>query len=95
MLTVADLLKVLNRIPAWGRLVTLPDKVEAMDRRIAELESQVFKGRNGSHQMCPKCRKHTLEFMHRKPHPIYGKIGVQEEHFKCSECGFSTKRHAS
>ncbi|GMR17679.1 MAG: hypothetical protein BMS9Abin33_0072 [Gammaproteobacteria bacterium] len=95
MLTVADLLKVLNRIPAWGRIVTLPDKVEALERRLASLERKTYKGDAKSAELCPKCSQYTFELKSRNPHPIYGKIGVQEEHYKCSECGFSRTRHGN
>lgn len=39
MISVDDVLKILDRIPIWKNLAALPAKVAALEKRVAELET--------------------------------------------------------
>jgi hypothetical protein len=40
MSALEELLKLLNQIPAWKRMSELPDRVDTLEKRLAELEKQ-------------------------------------------------------
>jgi len=39
MMVVDDILKILERIPLWKKLTALPTRVDALEKRLAELEA--------------------------------------------------------
>lgn len=77
MLSPKDILDVLDRWKDWKRMREAPDKIEALEARIAALEA---KPRG---ELCPHCDKPTLR---PRGHPdIKGNV-VAQSHI-CSECG--------
>ena len=52
MISVSDVLGVLNQIAEWKKLKALPEKVEALEAKIARLESLI---QNPPPLKCPSC----------------------------------------
>lgn len=93
MLSVDDLLKILDRIPLWKKLVNMLNKVEDLEKRVEKLEkllqqqSSEFTEVNGllwkknsKFPFCPKCKTVMSKF------PPSGK----PLHWVCGSCGLST-----
>ena len=85
MLTISDILKLLDKIPIWNQLKNLPAKVEKLELRIAELENPQPKSQ---HDQCPKCHDYSFELISSEPHPDFGEMGVKNRLYRCSNCDF-------
>ena len=87
---IEDIMKALDRIPAWKRLVALPPEVERLQQRVAALEAQLAPATG---DRCPKCRAMTFTLVESKPAPgALGKLGAMDDHFACTSCGYTDKR---
>lgn len=95
MLSVDDLLKILDRIPYWKKLISMLNKVEELEKRVEELEKLLqqknnefteFNGllwkKNTKFPFCPKCKTVMSKF----PSSGFGK----PLHWACDSCGLST-----
>lgn len=92
MLSVSDILKLLDKIPVWQRLSRLPGEVEELRRRVDALEG---KGqRIDAANLCPICEVGTLKVKKVTPHPHFGEMGVQIRHLHCNNesCSHAEER---
>jgi hypothetical protein len=80
---VDDILKALDRIPAWKRLQELPSEVEGLKARIAVLEEKL--GDTWPPDICRRCGKRALRLWYTMPQP--NDQGYMVEDWKCEECG--------
>jgi hypothetical protein len=51
-ITVKDVLELLDRIPVWRAMKELPDRVEALEARLCDLEAKLAKAPG---EACPFC----------------------------------------
>lgn len=80
MSTVESILRLLEKWPAWKRMTATPDRVDALEKKIAELEERL---RRAPGEACPRCG--TLEYRTRE---IVGSV-----HFiQCGDCGLQEER---
>jgi len=84
MISISDMLNILDKIPIWKQLKALPAKVEALEKRIAELESKP----SSNDDICPKCKQKTFELISSQKDETFGELGVYERLYRCSSCGF-------
>ena len=85
-----DVMKALDRIPVWRRLQQLPDRADALERRIAALEEQL-KPATGS--KCPSCGVMAFKLVKSTPAPEpWGSAGARQDHLHCQSCGYSDIR---
>jgi len=87
MISVSDLLKILDKLKIWKELKALPAKVAELEARISTLENS--KKTNNDAEFCPKCRANTMEFISSEPDPIFGECGLYNRTYKCPTCGTS------
>ncbi|MCH4582520.1 hypothetical protein [Achromobacter xylosoxidans] len=87
MSLLSELNSLLEKIPLWKRLNSVPKEIDELKERIARLEAAVNGG--GSGDICPKCRKPTFELTDTAPDPTFGDLGVQRRTYRCSSCGHS------
>lgn len=85
---VGDIAKLLEKIPAWRKLTTLPEQIEKLQQRIANLERQI---EGGVGEKCPSCGKLSFLVASSRPHPRLGSKGAIERTFICRECAFKEK----
>jgi hypothetical protein len=86
-LTVKDLLALLEKLPSWKDIAAAPGRIDALEQRIAELETKLAR-RPG--ETCPSCGE--LEFRVEKSVPA-GSFkeqaeGRRDRHMHCAACGF-------
>lgn len=84
-----DIMKTLERIPVWKRLATLPDEVEALNKRIAALEEKLAPATG---KRCPVCDALSLKVISSSPHPEFGFAGVKQDKMRCGSCGHEETR---
>lgn len=73
---VDDVLKVLDRIPIWKRLNDVPDEIDDLTRRVAELENKL--GGKWPADVCRFCGERSVRMVYS---------ALSKEEWKCQECG--------
>lgn len=81
-----DVMKALERIPAWKRVTALPDEVAQLQKRVAQLEQRIAPA---SGDACPSCRTMNFSLIEsRRAAPPWGDMGAMEDVFRCSRCNY-------
>jgi len=80
-----DILSILDKIPIWKRVQETPSRVDALEKRIADLESQLGRAPG---QACPSCGALEFRVTSSKPHPELGDFGAKNVTRKCGGCSF-------
>lgn len=81
-----DVLAFFGAVPKWMRVGKTPDRLDELEKRVAELE-KLLERRPG--EGCPRCGERTYRVMESKPAPRpFDKAGHRDLHMKCSSCGF-------
>jgi len=90
---IEDVMKALERIPAWKRISGLPAEVDQLQARIAALEARLSPATG---EICPKCRepRFMLESSGPEPGP-FGALGARIHTYRCSACGYEDIRPAT
>ena len=84
-----DIMKTLERVPAWKRMVALTEQVDKLEKRVADLEAKL--GPKPGEE-CPKCGERSLKLISSAPHPDFGFAGVKLDQIKCTECSYEESR---
>ena len=87
MISVSDILKLLDQVPIWKKLSGLPARLDELERRVKDLEGAL--AARPARDACPRCGG-ALEIERDEPHPTFGMMGVRNRHLACSICGFRT-----
>jgi hypothetical protein len=89
MISVSDILKVLDQIPIRKHVRELPKRMEALEKRVAELEAGARKTIPPGRE-CPKCGQ-AMTVVREGPDVVLGRAGVMNHILECA-CGFRTER---
>lgn len=82
MISVSDILGVLDRIPIWKQIKTLPARVEALEKEVAELKA-------GSAEACPYCGARQWFLVDSTTDETFGILGGTRDTYTCKSCGKS------
>jgi hypothetical protein len=81
-----DVIKALERIPAWKRMQDLPQQVSQLQARVAALEAELAPATG---DQCPKCRSMSFMLDRTEPQPPpWGEMGEMQDVRICSSCGY-------
>jgi uncharacterized protein with PIN domain len=81
-----DVIRALERIPAWKRLNQLPDEVAALRARV-ELLERAGTQRTPQADECPRCHSLTWRLLREEPEPEpWGSMGARQTVWACSTC---------
>ena len=58
----------------------------------AQLKEELTKLKSSDGFKCPSCASMAFKIISTKPHPTFGRLGVQERKHKCSSCGFEESK---
>jgi|GEM_PF-1106514 len=89
MISLSDIVKLLEQVPLWKRLKELPGRVEALEAKVAELERTL--AARPAADRCPKCQEADLKLASERPHPTFGRHGARLRKLRCVGCGFETE----
>lgn len=81
-----DVIKALERIPAWKRLNTLPEQISTLEARVRQLEEKLVPA---SGNRCPSCGVMAYRLVLSRPEPPpWGEMGAMEDVHRCSSCSY-------
>ena len=85
-----DVIKALERIPAWKRMLTMQNELADLQARVKMLETRLA---SATGEQCPKCRSMSFTLVNSTPAPPpWGELGVRQDHYLCSACGYTDLR---
>jgi hypothetical protein len=93
LISVSDILKILEQIPVWKALVSLPKRLGELEGRMKALED----GRAGAPNRapgpkeCPKCGA-TMRVEREEAHRTFSSAGVKNHFLTCDACGNEAER---
>ncbi|WP_321968872.1 coiled-coil domain-containing protein [Paraburkholderia tropica] len=90
MALLEDIIKTLERIPGWKRISAAPDKLDALEKRVQDLEAQLSQAGG---EICPICRKAAFKVIKSVPHPDFDFAGTKLDTMKCSACSHEETRN--
>lgn len=82
-----DILAILDKVPVWKRVQAAPERIDALEKRLAELEAKLLRAPG---QACPSCG--ALEFrvtssaVSKGP---FGRLGAKDVTRTCGACNFT------
>jgi predicted nucleic-acid-binding Zn-ribbon protein len=83
---LSELNTLLEKIPLWSKLQSVPSEVADLRARVEALEAAINTTAGGK---CPKCGKMTFRLDHTEADPMFGNMGVQRDVYVCSSCNYS------
>jgi len=97
LISVSDILKILDQVPIWKTVKELPKRVEALEKANAELEAKlklIGAAPPKAHgQICPACGEPAVRRKSSQPHKgHFADMGVRDEIWTCEICGDSETR---
>jgi ribosomal protein S27AE len=93
MVVVGDIVELLKRWDRWRRIDETPERVDTLEKRIAELEAKLQRAPG---EACPKCGEWEFRTASTSPAggPLAG-MGALNRELKCGACGYTeTHREA-
>ena len=89
MISVSDILSLLDRAPIWKTLKDLPKRVDALEAETRSLRARIdqLQG-NKPGETCPSCGAPALRRTGSKPTTgHFAGMGLRDETWTCSACG--------
>ena len=90
MAVLGELVEILKRWDVWKRVEATPDRIDALEMRVAELEAKLQRAPG---EACPSCGAFAFRVTSSHPHPTLGGVlGTMVHQIKCAECGFTDQK---
>jgi len=95
MISVSDILKILDNAPVWKTLKALPGQVKALEERVAALEKRLDApglARGGARDVALTCAlcQGGMRVVAERADPTFGRFGIKTHHVVCDDCGHET-----
>ncbi len=92
MISVSDFLKILDSIPIWKTLKVLPERIAALEARIAQLEAKNVLPDKVPAAPCKYCGNRSMRMINSVADSQFGDLGANRETWQCAECGQQEKK---
>jgi hypothetical protein len=94
MALLDDILAALERVKVWKALQTAPDRLAALEKRVAALEGGNRPTIRMRAPVCPVCGIGSLRTVTIVPDPVLGPLGPQQHTLRCVNpaCGHTETR---
>jgi hypothetical protein len=90
VISVSDILKLLEQVPGWKALSQLPKRLAALEDRVAALETKAGRNTGPAALECPICGG-AMRVVAESAHVHFGSMGMKTHAMECS-CGHKTTR---
>ena len=80
MAALDNVLTILDKFPLWRRMKEAPDKLDTLEKRVAELEEKL--GDTWPADVCKFCGARAARMVWSVPH----EKGLTRQDWKCGEC---------
>lgn len=89
MISIKDLLAVLDKWPTWKRITESPARIDALEARIAALESAAQKPADTNLGRCQHCGSRNLKVVGTaiSEEIARGALGLRDNKCQCLDCG--------
>ena len=87
---IAEIQKALEGWSTWQRLLRAADKVDELERQIAELRGDQAAG--PPREDCPKCGERRFVMTASVPDPLFADLGTIRRSYRCTACGLTEER---
>jgi hypothetical protein len=92
MAVIGEVVEILKRWDRWKRLDEAPDRMDALEKRIADLEAKL---QRPSGETCPSCG--ASDYRVQSATPVRSLIpghtsGRRKYRMKCGVCGFEDEK---
>lgn len=82
MVSVSDIVKILDQVPIWRTLKALPGRIDALEKRVNDLESRP---KQADHlHTCELCGK-PAKVTDVREHPTFGVFGRKQRTITCED----------
>ena len=82
MISVSDIVKILDQVPVWKTLKAMPSQIAALEKRVAQLEGTPAKAAHL--HTCEQCGA-PAKITNIKPHPTFDFAGRKVRTITCEE----------
>lgn len=86
MLSLSDMVALLEKIPGWKRMVDAPARIDALEKRLAELEIKSRQVARPGGKPCPACGQPAFSQISVRDDPIMGVVGLKRRTYRCDSC---------
>lgn len=86
MISLTDIVRLLEQLPIWKQLVAIPKRMDALEARIAALETKAITPPVPLKDPCPLCGV-GMKVTAVRPDPAFGRAGVKRHDMECPGCG--------
>ena len=87
MTVLGEFLELLKRRDVWKRVEAAPDRIDALEKRVAELEVKLQRAPG---EACPKCGALAYRVDYSEQHRTF--VGTRVHHMKCQDWGFTDEK---
>lgn len=97
MISVSDILKLLDQLPVWKTIKLLPQRMDALEKENAilkqRLDELLAKPKRAPGEVCRACGAPAVRRISTKPSSgPFGRLGATDEVWKCEACGDTETR---
>lgn len=95
MALLGDILNALDRVKGWKEIQAAPARIDALEKRVATLESALAARPIAQADSCPKCLTGTLQLVSEDAaRPPLNHAGIRRRSMACKSegCGYTTER---
>lgn len=90
MLSVSDIIKLLEQVPGWKAVVGLPKRLAELESRVKSLEEAKGDAKPNPRD-CPGCGA-RMQVVGERRHGALGPVGGKIHDMQCDGCGMRVSR---